>query len=109
MNECTITETELVRMGFRLGSMYETYRMDGMSDGTYFYMQVELLPTGGVRCSIFGESPPLAGEWVRLDTRDLFTGDEVRELVGEVFTDIYEANQSLIRTVMPLTYYDVRT
>lgn len=108
MSDYNVTETELVRMGFRLGSMYETYRMDGMSDGTYFYLQVELMTTGAVRCTIYGETPPLAGAWLRLDTRELTSADEVRELVGEVFDDIYEPNQSLIRMAMPLTYYETR-
>lgn len=108
MNEYTITEVDMVRLGFRLGSMYETYRMDGTSDGSWFYIQAELLPSGAVRCSIYGETPPLAGEWVRLDTKEVGTADDLRELVDEVFTDILDANQSLIRMTMPISYYEFR-
>lgn len=103
-----ITEQALFDLGFRLGGTSETYRLDGLSSTDYMYLQVTPVGEGVVKCWTYAESPPFKGDWLCLDSKIFRRKQALVEFLSQVFDQVFNPNESRVRPVMPLGFFESR-
>ena len=103
-----ITEQALFDLGFRLGGTSQTYRLDGLSNDDYIYLQVTPVAEGVVKAWTYAESPPLEGNWLRLDQQVFRYKRALEEFLEQVLDNRFNPNESMVRSVIPLGFFESR-
>lgn len=109
MTRC-IHESDLFDIGFKLGPLGYTYRLDGIdSNEDWYYIQVELSDNPGTaHYRVYADSLPFSGNWCLMERGRTVDTDYLRELVADTIPEILGLD-SKIRQPMPLSYYEIRT
>lgn len=97
-----IDDYTLINLGFKLGPLGHTWRLDGYSGDEWYYIQALPPDEHGVVLHTYGLDPD--GEFMKLDRSQISDTEELRQYTESLLDVHLNEKESLIRPIKMLTF-----